>query len=190
MDVPVAPKMKWLSAGIVALAVIAVVAVSFSIYLTQQNRQLSSSVNDKNVQMATLQKQQAPQTPTPVADPYAGWKTYCDTVEKTCFKYPADWTLDPSNKNGIVSVTVENSTKSLVGSYTNYDTRDSAQAPYYVAALEGRSTINVSYKALGGFVASAATVSPQYKVVDSTPTTGLIVGQQASVANTARFTFK
>lgn len=32
-------------------------------------------------------------------DPRAGWKEYCSPVETSCFKYPADWTLqdDPNN---------------------------------------------------------------------------------------------
>ncbi len=31
-------------------------------------------------------------TPAPMADPYAGWKTYTSSVEKVSFKYPTDWT--------------------------------------------------------------------------------------------------
>ena len=26
-------------------------------------------------------------------DPYEGWKEYCSPVEKSCFKYPSDWSL-------------------------------------------------------------------------------------------------
>jgi hypothetical protein len=29
---------------------------------------------------------------TAASDPYAGWKQYCSAQEKSCFKYPADWT--------------------------------------------------------------------------------------------------
>ena len=63
-------------------------------------------------------------------------------------------------------------------------------APYYVAALDELSTPNESYKVLGGFTTSTATVTPEYKVVDTTFTTGLTAGQQTNMENTARFTFK
>lgn len=124
------------------------------------------------------------------SDPYAGWKTYCDDVEKACFKYPADWTINSSTQNNIVSVTLKNPTGSLTGSYADYDTRDGASVFYYTASLEDLSTVNESYKAVGGFDASSLAVYPRYKVVDVTSTTRLVAGQQTTMTNTARFTFK
>jgi len=169
---------------VVALAVIGLLAWRF--YDASKSKTPSSTANHTS---SGSSSQANTQTPPPKVDPYAGWQTYCDTVEKACFKYPSGWTIDPSDQNNIVSVTLENSTKTLVGSYTNYDTRDGFQMPYYTAALEDLSTPSAIYKVLGGFVASTATVNPQYKVVDSSFTIGLTVGQQASVNNTARFTF-
>ena len=164
---------------VVAIALIGLVAWRF--YDASKSKTTSST---------TTSSTQA-NTKTPVkADPYAGWKTYCDTVEEACFKYPADWTIDPSNQNGIVSASILNPAHSIVGNYTNGDTRDGAPAPYYVAAVEDLSVPSSNFKVLGGFVATGASVSPEYKVVDTTFTAGAAAGQQATLENTARFTYK
>ena len=64
------------------------------------------------------------------------------------------------------------------------------EAPFYTAALEDLSEPNASFRVVGGFVASSATVTPQYRVVDTSLAKNLVVGQQTTMENTARFTFK
>ena len=174
--------------GIIGVALI-VVAVAFigllvwRFYDASKSQTPSSTASQTSSSSSTQAKTQTP-------DPYAqGWKSYCDDVKKACFKYPADWTADlPSQSTGTVGL--RSPTGSVVGTYTNNDTRDSAPAPFYTAALEDLSTPNASLKVVGGFDPSMATASPRYKVVDTSFTTGLTIGQQASMTNTARLTFK
>jgi len=176
---------------ITILAVLAIASVAYSVYAWQQNRQLSADVSTKNTQIATLQKQRS-MTPPPKVDPYAGWKSYCDLVEKACFKYPADWTINVNapNQYNMISASLENPAHSLVGNYMNSDTRDGFLNPYHVAVLEDLATPSANLKVLGGFVATTATVSPEYKVVDTKFTTGLVAGQQATAEDTARLTYR
>lgn len=174
---------------VVAVAIIGLLAWRF--YDASKSQTPSSTASHTSSSSSSTQA--TTQTPPPKVDPYAGWKTYCDDVEKACFKYPSDWTVsvtNASNSYGIVSASLKNPALSVIGNYQNDDTRDSMLAPYYVAALEDPSTANASIKVLGGFNATTATVYPEYKVVDTSLTTGLAAGQQASVENTARFTFK
>ncbi|GAA2048964.1 hypothetical protein GCM10009839_63400 [Catenulispora yoronensis] len=89
---------------LVVLALVAVASIGYSIYAWMQNRQLSNDVTNKNNQIATLQKQQTPPaktTPTPPADPYAGWQSATLNYEKATFKYPSTWKLtNTSTPNG------------------------------------------------------------------------------------------
>jgi Tfp pilus assembly protein PilE len=138
---------------------------------SQKSNNNSASTNSGNNQVAT--------------DPYAGWKSYCDSTQKVCFKYPADWSFTSDAS----SATVENSGKTVVVSYVNSDTRDGAAMPYYAAAVENLAVANASFKVLGGYVVpSSGDVIPRYKVVDAQFAAGLIAGRQGSTTNTARFT--
>lgn len=168
-----------IAAIIVTLAVIGLVAWRF--YDTTKTKTAVSST--------TSSKDQASTKPSPKIDPYTNWKTYCDTSEKACFKYPSDWKITTSDQ-GFVSVLASSPTGSTSASYTNSDTRDGADAPYYTAALEALNIPNADYRVLGGFVVTDSASMPQYKVVDNSFTTGLTVGQQGTTSNTARFTFK
>lgn len=152
-------------------------------------RVYDASQSKSNGQVDKPSNQNGSTTGSQPADPYAGWKTYCDTTEKACFKYPADWTIDPSNQNGIVSVTFKNPTASVFGSYVNYDTRDGRESPYFTTDMQELSVANANYKVVGGFNSSTPSVAPEYRVVDSKFTVGLKIGQQATLVNTARFTF-
>lgn len=143
--------------------------------------------NNNATHLPNSQKSAAAQTTvsTPV-DKYQGWKAYCDDLRKACFKYPNDWTID----SGAEGATFENQSKTVVVDYNNNDTRDGATVPYYVAGIEGLTINNTSLNVLGGFVVVPNNVRAEYKIVDAAFATGLTVGQQGAVANTARFTNK
>lgn len=195
-DNPAGRHKALLVTGAIVLAFVAIAAIAYSVYAWQQNRQLSSDISTKNNQIAELQKQKTTPTTKPTtqpADPYAGWKSYCDAVEKACFKYPADWTVATSstaNTLGMVSASIDDPSHSISGNYMNSDTRDGFNNPYYVADLEELATPSSDLKVLGGFVATTATVYPEYKVVDTSFTASLTAGQQGMTEDTARFTFK
>lgn len=184
---------------VIILAIIATAGIGYSVYAWLQYRQLSSDITSKNNQIADLQKQksdlsnstasQKTSSATQTVDPYAGWKTYCDAVEKVCFKYPSDWSLNATGQANLSTVSLKNPAQTLTGTFLNNDERDGTLGAYYVAAVEDLGTVNANYKVLGGFAAAATPSYPEYKVVDTKFTTGLTVGQQANMETTARFTF-
>lgn len=50
--------------------------------------------NHKTVKTAaTTSTTAAAQKTATAADPYSGWKQYCSSHEKSCFKYPSSWTF-------------------------------------------------------------------------------------------------
>lgn len=97
-----------MTAGAIALALVAVASIAFSVYAWQQNRQLTADLATKNNQIADLQKQKSGQTTpapsattTPATDPYTGWKSATLKYEKATFKYPSTWTVtNVSTPNG------------------------------------------------------------------------------------------
>jgi hypothetical protein len=145
------------------------------------------SANQKSQSLVTNSNTTAGNVPV---DPYAGWKLYCDTTQKVCFKYPADWSMEPRNNGDIVGAIIQNPNGSIVVSYLASDTRDGSTMPYYTATLEDLSTANAAFKVVGGYTPSTGDIVPRYKVVDTKFVIGLTAGQQTNMVNTARFTNK
>ena len=171
-----------------AIAIIAAIlifaALGYSGYRLNNHFSKSSTVTSKPTSSTQTGMQ------TQAADLYVGWKTYCDlSVEKACFEYPPNWTIDSSNQDGIASVLVKNPSGSVGINYTSADTRDGTTVPYYTVSIDDTATAS-SLKVVGGFFPAITNVTPRYKVVDQASTIGLTVGQQTSIISTARFTFK
>ncbi|MGD8373472.1 MAG: hypothetical protein PVI21_01270 [Candidatus Woesebacteria bacterium] len=125
-------------------------------------------------------------------DLYAGWSLFCDENEQLCFKYPADWDIESSMEGDITSVVLRSPDNRMAGTYTNYDTRDGSDGLYYVAALRGlefMSTASDKYSVLGGYVVgSTGGVLPKYKIIDKDLADSLVVGRNATMNVTERFT--
>lgn len=77
--------------GLVAvLLVVVVLAVigGSGAYVYHKNHKAKASPSTTSTTQTGKTTKTPPKT-TP--DPYAGWKQYCSTQEKSCFKYPANW---------------------------------------------------------------------------------------------------
>lgn len=121
---------------------------------------------------------------TATTDPYAGWKSYCDTTYHYCFKYPSDWTFD---QNIALSPS-----KTVQVAYNNPDTRDGGPmqfTPSYVGAL---ANANQDVTVVGGYYTTGGNYSPQYAVADSSflTTYPLTVGKQSQFTANPIFTDK
>lgn len=76
----------------IILAIVAICAIGVAGFFAIRNHTPTSA--------AKISKPSATSTPTPspTADPYAGWKTYTSPLQSgLTFKYPADWSFTPSS---------------------------------------------------------------------------------------------
>jgi hypothetical protein len=76
------------------LAIVVVVAVlgGAGAYVYHRDHKAKAVVKTTTSQKTTSKSSATPTKPVVVASPYAGWQQYCSAQEKSCFKYPADWT--------------------------------------------------------------------------------------------------
>lgn len=80
--------------GLVAVLLVVVVLAIISgsgAYVYHKNHKTKTATTTASASKSSSSTQNKTPTPKPV-DPYVGWKQYCSAQEKSCFKYPADWT--------------------------------------------------------------------------------------------------
>lgn len=87
-------------------------------------------------------------TSTVQTNPYAGWKTFCDSNFNYCFKYPADWTLTNYSGN---YVTVVNPAKSVYVSYDDPFEGDGQAVTYYTYGVYDIATSDTGLKVISGY---------------------------------------
>jgi len=168
---------------VIIVAIVALVILGYAgyrIYTAQTSKPVSTTNTTTNQTNGNNTNQNAN---TQAVDPYAGWKTYCDTIEKSCFKYPGNWTLN-SNSVGVTSPT-----GSVVINYIGNDQGYDAQVQFYTVSLDSLTATNTNLKVVGGFESATSNVTPYYKLVDHSQTTNLVVGRQTSFAKKADFSF-
>ncbi|HXH26675.1 MAG TPA: prepilin-type N-terminal cleavage/methylation domain-containing protein [Candidatus Acidoferrum sp.] len=121
------------------------------------------------------------------ADPYVGWKTYCDTLKNACFKYPSNWVISAHSGSAIV----KSPDASLEVDYSGSFATDGRDASYYIASIDDLAQSNTSWKIVGRVAASAsAKIATEYQLVDASLAANLTAGQTESMVDSARFTFK
>jgi hypothetical protein len=112
-------------------------------------------------------------TAPPPADRYAGWKSYCDTTYRYCFKYPAGWTVNeqtvPEQPCGAGQVTITSADGAVTMSYQNDDNHDGALESITPVSI---STLNsAALTVLGSYSVGGTTYFPDYAIVDSSSLT-------------------
>ena len=144
---------------------------------------------------------------------YSGWKAYCDSGTKFCFKYPSNWKLTGESNSSVGTIqTLENPSRTFDLQYgdlpvadgepTSVDTSDplspSTASPnitftlgnastFYVSSVNNLSSNNSKYKVVSGYFVSAAENVPTIAVMESNTVSslGLKAGQQTTLASTA-----
>ena len=133
-------------------------------------------------------------TTTTQADPYAGWKTYCDTTYHYCFKYPSTWSFavvtapEQPCDAGQVEITSADGTVDL--SYQNDNNHDGALPEITPTSIEALGSAKQSLTILGSYFSGGTNYLPSYAVVDSSllTTYPLTVGVGAQFPEQAEFT--
>jgi hypothetical protein len=140
----------------------------------------------------TTTKKRSGSSVATTANPYAGWKTYCDSTYHYCFEYPADWPLEISATAeepcdpGEVTITSPDKSVSLV--YTNDNNRDQSTGSFTVTpySIANPSKSGQTVSILGHIFADTnGLYYPEYNIIDSSlvSAANLTVGASAQLTS-------
>lgn len=142
----------------------------------------------KNVAYPNAVNGTAKQEDSRQLDSYEDWKTYCDDANKACFRYPADWSIEPSHGDGRTSARAVSPTGDLAATYNSPDNRDGHAMTFYAASIEDLDQPNSRYKVVGGYTPGTSNSVPGYRIVDAELASSLTLSKESLFPNTARFT--
>jgi prepilin-type N-terminal cleavage/methylation domain-containing protein len=173
---------------IVVLAVI-VGCGWFAWHHTHDKNTSASKSTGSSQQTKSSSTSSSKSTTATTTDPYAGWKPYCDSTYKYCFKYPSDWTLTADSSATSVGdsreATVSDPTNALTVGYVNAFTKDSGLisfTPTKATALQTDAGLTLvgGYEQAGGAIGNYLAV---YEIVD----TSLLGNYPLAVGSTTQF---
>lgn len=186
---PAKPKQSGFSATVVLLVVVVGAIAIIGLLLYQHRKPTTNNTATTNTQTTTRQQNTISTQPAP--DPYAGWKSYCDTFYHYCFKYPSDWTLTvnsmPKAYCDTGGVELTDSAKTVYIDYNNNDPSDNGPRPFYPVSIT--TTTDQALSIVGGYLPSS-NATPLYQTLDSSilKTYPLTVGQQSQFPIHNKFT--
>lgn len=114
-------------------------------------------------------------------DPYEGWRTYCETQSKYCFRYPTAWSVE----SDAVSTTLRNAQKTVMATFAYKVVKDGGNTDFYVSTVEPVSALS-SLSVVGGFMTDGN--SPTYAVVNADQAAPLKKGEVNQFAIAPRYT--
>lgn len=182
----------------VLLTIVVIAAVAACAWLAWRH------VHDKKQSSKTAGSSQQSKSSTSsspgstTTDVYAGWKTYCDTTYKYCFKYPSGWTIQTTSatklgdEGGAALISPD---QTVQVAYGNAFVKDGSVASFVPKTISKLTTANQDLTLVGGYVPSsgdnglAGNNLPVYEVIDSSVlgTYPLVVGQQGQFPSNERF---
>lgn len=140
---------------LIYLLVLLVAAISGGVYAWQHHdvTSLKSQVKNLESQNATLQSQvQTLSAPQPDASnnnsplDYKGWKTFCDTINNACFRYPKDWTISGSGSSNQTAETLSNATTTITMQYNAPVTAPALDQVFYIASINDLNKTDLGLK--------------------------------------------
>jgi type II secretory pathway pseudopilin PulG len=97
-------------------------------------------------------------------DPYAGWKTYCDTATSGCFRYPSDW----NDVSALDAQRIKASGQNKAGT-VNLEYSEPVQGQDGIGSFSTKSlaviTNNTALKVVGGYYTVGN--NPGYNIADT-----------------------
>lgn len=145
---------------LVALVIALVCGGGYYVY-SRNHKKSAAAINKPNSNNAsqTPSKDNTQAANTELADPYVGWKNFCDTTLKACFKYPSDWTPVVGSTNAF-----ENSSQTGYASLTGPTIKDGGSENAYIAKVEDTTPPIDGLKVVGFFSEDS---KPIYQIHDS-----------------------
>lgn len=117
----------------------------------------------KQTSSTTASSQQAKSpsksSPAQTTDPYVGWRSYCDTTYKYCFKYPSGWTVQdttaaakPGDEGGIDLLSPDQSVQVI---YSNAYAKDGSLVDFVATTISKLMSANQDVTLVGGYAPSS-----------------------------------
>lgn len=174
--------------GLLIVVVVALVAGAGA-YLWHKDHSTEMSIGNSSSKSGSSTTTGTTTTP----DPYAGWKTYCDSTYHYCFKYPSGWTLDvgatAEQPCDAGAAALKSPSGSLVISYINANNHDQALSSFTAVSVKPISLGGQDLSIIGGYGVYGSGYLPTYSLADAATlnTYPVTVGQTSNFPTTARF---
>jgi len=186
--------------GILLLIIVVALIASSGIYVWHQHQNSKPTTRTTTASTIGSKSGSSSSTSTKTTpDPYAGWKTYCDSTYHYCFRYPGDWTLSgttpastPGSEGGISLLSPDGTVQITYG---NAFVKDSNTVSFIPSLISKLSAANQDVTLVGGYTPTsgdnglAGNNIPVYEVVDSSflSTYPLTVGHAGGFPNNPAF---
>ncbi len=159
--------------GLVIIVALAVIGFAgWKVFATDNNQKNKTTTNSAATQ---------------TADPYAGWKEYCDTKNSYCFKYPSDWKFTSSVEGYLTAAHTTGPNEGVDIAYYYPYVHDTGPSDFTVLSIGDTSDGKQDFKILAGFY-PGDTTSRYYLIGKSdVDNYGLKVAQTAHYTNNPRF---
>lgn len=177
------------------LIVLAAAALTGGVYAWQHHdvSSLRTKVKGLNAQVADLQSQitvlSAPEpgatnNNSPLA--YKDWKTFCDSINSACFRYPKDWTISGSSSSGRAAETLGNASTTVGAQYNDPVTTQALDQVFYIADVKDLNKTDFNLKIVERVVGN----TPDFVIADSAylDANHVAAGKTLSFMDDARFT--
>ena len=179
------------------ISILVIAFVTGGVYAWQHSKvtTLDKKVQAQAAQVATLKgqvtkfEQSIKASPTnKVTGTYAGWKTFCDTLNSACFDYPKDWAIAGTSTTQKTTEAVNNPNNTVSIQYEDPYVHDKLDQVFYISAIEDMQVEDSNLKIVGRVIGN----SPDYVVIDASyiTTNNVSVGKSLSFVDTARFSDK
>lgn len=116
---------------------------------------------------------------------YEGWKTYCDSHAKFCFKYPSDWQAQDQSTGSIISEEIWSPNNDMNAAYLDQPSAPTSYPsfPFYTYSIGNMLSSNSPYKVIEGNSDISNVYSPSIYLADESSATNdkLQVGTTSKV---------
>ncbi|HZP55776.1 MAG TPA: hypothetical protein VFB03_03345 [Candidatus Saccharimonadales bacterium] len=179
------------------LVVIVVAALTGGVYAWQHHdvSSLKKQVASQNSQITKLKSDvQTLSAPLPGASnnnsplQYKDWKTYCDTINNACFRYPKDWVITGSSSSNQATETANNATSTALAQYNDPYTTQALDQVYFIVDTKDLNKKDLGLKVVERVIGN----TPDFVIVDSTylASNHVTANKSQSFMDNAKFTSK
>jgi hypothetical protein len=119
---------------------------------------------------------------------YKDWKTYCDSINNSCFRYPKEWTIDGNSTSTKASVALGTTNGTVRTQYNDPVTTQALNQVYYIVDIKDLNKKDLGLKVVARVIGN----TPDYVIVDGSylETNHIAAGKSLSFMDDARFTSK